>query len=282
MAFPQTRRSLIQQIAAANDEAAWRQFVDDYWGPLCRFALRRGRLRLDDAADVAADVFVAILNNRLLARWIDQPSARLRTLLCSVVRNLLANRARIEQGRAELRDENRQELEGRAWIQVGLEEPSAEQADTFYAAWVEELLQSAVESLVAEYHRKSLGDHFRVLYGRLCEGATSRQVAEALGLTLSQSENAYKHALRRLRERLQELVRGHTERYGEEENPEADFQAEWGRLIDHLEQHGGLERIVSQAYQGLDVLYQPENKLSSIHKAVQRIQSEIGRKLEDK
>jgi RNA polymerase sigma factor (sigma-70 family) len=271
MTFPETRRSVIQEIAATGDQAAWHRFVADYWGPLCRFAMRGGRLSLDDAEDVTLECFLALLKNRLLARWIDQPTARLRTLLCSVVRNIMANRGRVEQGRAELLGENRRELEGRRWLQVGLEEPAAEQADAFYAAWTEELLQSAVEALLSEYHEKGQGDHFRVLYGRLCEGLTAREVADALGLSLSQSENAYKHAVRRLRAGLEDLVRRHVEGYCAGGDPGGELPSEWARLEAYLHQHGGLEQAVRQAYQGLDPRYDAGSKVISLRSALSRL-----------
>jgi RNA polymerase sigma factor (sigma-70 family) len=263
MTFPPTRHTLIHRIAATGDEAAWGQFVADYWGPLCRFALRRGRLPLDQAEDVTAETFLVLVRNRLLARWIDQPSARLRTLLCAVLRNLLSNRFRVEQGRAELLRAQGPDLaaQGRVWL--GPEEPSAEQQDAFYGAWVEELLQLAVEALFAEYHVQGKGDHFRVLYGRLCEGQTAKAVADALGWSVSQSENAYKHAVRRLRQRLEELLREHVARYCREVEEEDELQAEWGQLREHLERHGGLEMAVRNAYAGLDPRYQPQRKRSA-------------------
>src|SRR5262245_30813653 len=261
MPFPPTRRSMIEEIATSGDEAAWSCFVADYWGPLCRFALRGGRLSLADAEDVTAETFVVLLRSRLLARWIDQPTARLRTLLCSVMRNLLSNRGRVEQGRAELLRENRAELQGRPWVQLGLEEPAAEQDNAFHAAWVEELLSAAVELLLKEYQQKGQGDRFRVLYGRLCEGLTARQVADALGMSLTQSENSYKQAVASLRGCLERLVREHVERYSAGNTPEEEFHLEWGRLNEHLHRHGGLEQAVRLAYDGLDKEYGPERKL---------------------
>jgi DNA-directed RNA polymerase specialized sigma24 family protein len=272
MAFPLTRRSVIEAIAA-GDEAAWGCFVADYWGPLCRFALRRGGgLTLADAEDVTCDVFLVLVKNRLLARWIDQPTARLRTLLCSVARNLLANRGRVGRNRAELLRENQEELRGRgAWVQLGLEEPAAGQDDAFHAAWAEEMLTAAVDLLLRECHQKGHGDRFRVLYGRLCEGLTARQVAEALGMSLSQSENYYKQAVGGLRGCLERLVRQHVERYSAGTTPEEEFQAEWGRFEAHLLQHGGLEQAVRSAYQGLDEGYDAERKLSSVRSALIRL-----------
>jgi DNA-directed RNA polymerase specialized sigma24 family protein len=188
------------------------------------------------------------VRNQLLARWVLRRSARLRTLLCTVVRNVLANDARVRAGRERLVREHGGRLEARPGFPVVTEdEASAEQVDAFYAAWAEDLLQRAVESLLTDYHREGRGDHFRVLYGRLCEGLTAAAAAAALGLTLTQSENAYKHARQRLAGRLEELVRSHVRRYCPDD-PDEEFAAEWGRLGEFLTGHGGLEEAVRRAH----------------------------------
>src|SRR5262245_52690098 len=102
MAFPDTSKSLIQRLGAAGGEADWRQFLNDYWGPVCRFAAGRASLTAADAEDVASLTFEAVVTNQLLARWVLNHSAKLRTLLCSVVRNILSNRARVHAGRERI------------------------------------------------------------------------------------------------------------------------------------------------------------------------------------
>jgi hypothetical protein len=94
MSFPQTRHTLIQRIADAGDGRDWGEFLADYWGPVCRFARRAGALTQDDAEDAAAQTFEVLVRNRLLAHWVLKRSAKLRTLLCAVVRNVLSNRGR--------------------------------------------------------------------------------------------------------------------------------------------------------------------------------------------
>lgn len=102
MAFPQTRLTLIQRLAANASQADWREFVEDYWGPVCRFAQGRSNLTHEDAEDIATEVFEAISQNRLLERWSKLRSAKLRTLICCVTRNVLSNRIRVETGRVRL------------------------------------------------------------------------------------------------------------------------------------------------------------------------------------
>jgi hypothetical protein len=57
MSFPQTRLTLIQRRASDGAKEDWRGFLEDYWGPICRFALRYGARNLDDAEDMASERF---------------------------------------------------------------------------------------------------------------------------------------------------------------------------------------------------------------------------------
>ena len=69
MSFPETRHTLIQRLASGGEAGDWRTFLEDYWGPLCRFAKRRGGLSAADAEDVAAQTLEAVVRGRLLDRW---------------------------------------------------------------------------------------------------------------------------------------------------------------------------------------------------------------------
>jgi RNA polymerase sigma factor (sigma-70 family) len=243
MSFPQTRLTLIQRIVTQGDEKDWNEFLADYWGSVCRFAMRRGSLKFEDAEDVASLTFEALVHNQLLARWVSDRAAKLRTLLCGVVCNVLANRARVQSGRERLLGE-RGVLPLVTSLEIG-----AEQVDAFYAAWVEEVLHQAVEALLAEYHRGGRGDYFRVLYGRVCDEMTMPEIGQALNLKTSSVENYFKHARNRLAEELQELVRDHVHRYCPEAEMDAEFAAEWERLGQYLQENGGLEQTVRRSGQ---------------------------------
>jgi hypothetical protein len=147
----------------------------------------------------------------------------------------------------------------------------ADQVDAFHAAWVEELLQQAVEGLLADYHREGKGDTFRVLYGRLCDGMTMAEIAGALGLTTSQAENAFKHARKSLGQRLEELVRDHVRRYCPSDAVEGEFAAEWGQLGDYLKKHGGLEEAVRRAQEGRDAAPQTKPRTKAMNSALNRM-----------
>ncbi len=248
MSFPETRHTLIRRIASGGDDSAWRELLDDYWEPICRFAAYRGNLKRHDAEDVAAQVFEAFLRNRLLARWADAPVAKLRTLICTVVRNVLSNRGRVLEQRARLLAEHGAELVNVA----GEEGIETEPTDVFYAAWVDELIRATVESLLVEYNQSGRGDYFRVLYARLCEELSFPEISDLLGINVTSAENYYRHARQRLMEKLQEVVRRHVHRYAAPGSEMDEFQSEWSGLGEYLKEHGGLEQAVHRAYHDFD------------------------------
>lgn len=272
MAFPETRQTLIQRLASAGDPEDWRQFLNDYWGPVCRFASSRGSISNADAEDVASLTFEVLLTNRLLARWVMNRSAKLRTLLCSVVRNVLSNRARVNQGRERiLRDLAEHGLPGRTFQEV---EVSAEQADIFYAAWVADSLAQVVQSLLDEYHAAGKGGYFRVLYGRICEEMMMPEIAEALGIPLTSAENYYKAARKRIADRLEQLVRDQVARYSSPETQATEWEQEWNRLGEYLKTHGGLEPAIRQAAAERPALNARQRKSALISATLVRIRPE--------
>lgn len=250
MTFPTTRYTLIQRIATNSIEADWTVFLTDYWRPICRFAARWGKLSLHDAEDVASVTLETMIRNDLLVRWTQDPRARLRTLICAVVRKVLANNGRRQ--RTEQRHLREYVIE--FGVQCRFEELILEsipggEADAFYEAWAEELLQAAVEGLLDGYHSEGRGDYFRVFYGRVCEGMPVKEVAELLNLKVTDVDNFYRHARNRLETRLKELVRWHVTRYTANNVIEEEFHAEWQRLGEFLTQHGGLESALRRSYE---------------------------------
>lgn len=245
MSFPETRQTLIQRLASTGSEQDWHQFLNDYWGPVCRFAANRASLSNADAEDVASLTFEVLLTNQLLSRWVLNRSAKLRTLVCSVVRNVLSNRARVNQGRERIL----QELAEQGFDGPTFQNPdgAGKQVDIFYAAWAADLLEQVMESLLDEYHAAGKGDYFRVLYGKICEEMSMPEIAEALSIPLTSVENYYKSARKRIAKRLEELVRAHVARYSSAETQEVEWQKEWSQLGEYLKSHSGLEELIRQA-----------------------------------
>lgn len=268
MSFPQTRLTLIQRLASGGTEDDWQGFLSDYWGPICRFALRWGARNLDDAEDVASATFEVLWEERLLVRWASNRSAKLRTLLCCVVRNILSHQNRVRSGREQRLRELAERLERP-------DETHDSYDDQFYAAWVEDVVQRAVESLAADYCRKGQGDYVRVLYGRLCQGMTIAKTAEALSISPATVDHYFRHARDRLSAELEQLVRREIARYCPADEVPQEFAVEWQRLGQYLDSHGGLDTAVQRAYSLLDPVQVKKQREIGLPKAVERLTSVI-------
>ena len=161
--------TLIQRLAAGADDDDWRAFINDYWGSVCRFAQGRGNLKHEDAEDVAAEVFEAILKNRLLERWSKCQSAKLRTLICYTVRSILCNRHRIESERKTAGSRARGKVSTTATPKSRARTKRKHAGPTrclLRGVAGRDSRETAVNNLFAEYRPVSArGDYFRVLYG---------------------------------------------------------------------------------------------------------------------
>lgn len=268
MTFPQTQLTLIQRLASVGTEEDWQVFLKDYWRPICRFSMRYGARNLDDAEDVASETFKVLWQQRLLVRWASNRSAKLRTLLCSVVRNILSHQNRVRAARQQRQQDLVEHLDR-------LNETSEKEADIFYAAWVEDLVEQAVESLATAYCCSGQADYVRVLYGRLCQGMTIAKVAETLKISPTAVDHYFRHAKARLAEKLEQLVRRQIEGYCPAEEAEDEFAAEWQRLSQYLLQNGGLEEAVRRAYDLWNPTEAKRYRDSGLAKAATRLTSVI-------
>lgn len=268
MSFPQTRLTLIERLAAGGNEADWRAFVNDYWGPVCRFAMLQGIGHWNDAEDVASQTFAILWENRLLARWVTNRSARLRSVLCGVVRNLLLNRNRVQANRQRLDQESADRLADLSGVEKA-------QADAFYAAWVEDLVHRAIRALVIECNGQGKGDYVRVLYGRLCQSLTGAELAQLLEIKVSDVDNYYRRARERLSQKLMEVLQRHVSRYCDPAQAQEEVQTEWQQLGQHLERFGGLEAAVRRSCELLDCTPSSGDLSNRMQTTVVRIASAI-------
>jgi RNA polymerase sigma factor (sigma-70 family) len=260
MSFPETRATLIQRLAKGREAEEWKEFHDDYWRPICRFVRWNGVLSDADAEDVTSEVFETLLKTELLARWVDSRTAKLRTLLCSVTRNILSNRRRIGTGRARIVRDHGGALD-RYRDEETQESADSERIDeVFYAAWACELLKSAVDELLAELQASGRGDQFRVLYGRICEEMTIREVGEALGLTPSTVDNYFRSARDRLSRKIRESLQRHVSRYSDAVDLASEFELEWDRLGNYFTRNGGLEESIRRVSLNLDASLQDASR----------------------
>ena len=152
-------------------------------------------------------------------------------------------------------------------------EESAEsaQVDVFYAAWVADILEQAVQSLLEEYHRAGKGDYFRVLYSRICEEMTMPEIADSLSISLTSVENYFKAARKQLASKMEELVQAHTARYCQSADCQQEWQAEWLRLGTYLTAHGGLDDVLRKAASGRSIFSQQQRKTTLISSTLSRI-----------
>jgi RNA polymerase sigma factor (sigma-70 family) len=268
MAFPQTQLTRIQRLASRGTEDDWRGFLKDYWGPICRFSMRFGSRNLDDAEDVASETFEVLWEQRLLARWASNRTAKLRTLLCCVVRNILSHRNRVQASR-------QQRQRDVAEHQDRLNQASEKEADIFYAAWVEDVVEQAVEALATDYCRNGQADYVRVFYGRVCQDMTIAKVAETLKISTTAVDHYYRHARGRLAEKLEELVRRQIQCYCPPGEANEEFASEWQRMSEHLCASGGLEKAVRRSYELWDPTEAKKHRDAALFKATTHLTSII-------
>ncbi len=247
MSFPETRPTLIQRIATENREADWQVFLKDYWRPVCRFAARWGNLSFDDAEDLASATFAILISKDLLSAWASNPAAKLRSLLCRIVRNLLANQARIKQGRTENLRKNIGLLKGMESIHLEEAAENAEELDAFFESWVDEVVQDAVDELFQECQKSGRGDVFRVLYGRICEQMPMQDIAQCLRISPDAAQNHFKLGRQLLDQFLRNSVQTRVHRYASPLHAKAEFEAEWQALSESLMRRGGLEASLQRS-----------------------------------
>jgi RNA polymerase sigma factor (sigma-70 family) len=242
MSFPETRPTLVSRLARGGSAADWQAFVRDYWGPVVRFAARLEKLPPDQAEDAAAETFLHLVKSTLLGHWQASPTGKLRSFLCGVVRNVLANRRRIDQGRKRRLAEVVESGGIPDLLPIAASpEPTVVDLDIFYQAWVDELLARTMKTLLAELHSEGRGDYFRALYGRVCEGLSAEEIGHAIGVPAATVENYLRVAKARLSRSLRDEVRKHLDRYSDSPDAEAELDREWAELYGHLERFGGLE-----------------------------------------
>jgi hypothetical protein len=142
---------------------------------------------------------------------------------------------------------------GSGWQVDANEAASGEELDLFYAIWAEELLKTAVQSLMADYHREGKGDYFRILHTRICEEMAVKEIAAALDVKTTDVDNYYRHARQRLADRIDHLVRKDAACYTEMSDLDDEFQHERQRLSEILQRQGGLEAAVRNAMSPKDL-----------------------------
>ena len=249
MAFPQTRYSMIDRIVTDNEDGDWNHFLRAYWGPMVAFARRRGGLGEQEAEDVVGVAVEGIIRNNLLDRWHSDRSAKLRTLLCTVIRYCINNRARINSGRQRLMEQWDHELARLTDAPPTNIGPSAiEDTDALYTSWVEALLRDALTSFATQLMDANKSHYFSVLYAKLCLEMPNATIATRLDLKPSDVDNHFRSVRKSLRKQLRDTLHAHMAPGMDADHIDTEIVQEWSNLSQFLGSHGGLEQALRDVY----------------------------------
>lgn len=180
-----------------------------YRGPVYEFIVRQG-VRDEDAEDLAQEVFLRICRDSFLER-VDPAKGKFRALLLAVTRHVIASFRR--HALAAARDRRRE---------VALDdmdfprevEPDAE----FDRLWVKNLVRQAMEDLKDDPAMPALQLQL--------EGRSYQEIAARLGRAESDVTNHLHRAKKRLRARLEGLIRDYA--------GAGELEAEIATLLAHL------------------------------------------------
>jgi len=187
-----THSSLLGRLRDHRDETAWRRF-DGLYGPLMvRYACRRG-LSLQDAEDVRQVVLMSLVRAMPGFEY-RREKGRFRSYLGRALGNAIQ--------RARLRPHHVRECLTADPDAVAGEPQAAEVDEMFEREWTDHHLRTALERLRRTGHPRSVR-----VFTRLLDGAAPEAVAAELGM----KPDAVRKVRQRMRDMLEELVRGQVE-----------------------------------------------------------------------
>jgi RNA polymerase sigma-70 factor (ECF subfamily) len=204
--FPATVWTVV--LAVREDPAARTRALETlcrrYWSPVYAWIRRNGRSQ-EDAEDLTQAFFLKVLTRQTIER-VERERGRFRSYLLMVLKSFLMDEW--DRSRAQRRNGGRQAFS----LDVESEEArealampggvSPERA--FDRRWALEVLEQARLRLGEECEVAGKGETFRALFAP-SEGVDETQIvtAQRLGITA----NALKMTARRMRRRLEELIR---------------------------------------------------------------------------
>ncbi len=186
-AWPTTRVTLLDRIRDTADHVAWSEFVALY-GPLVYAFARKRLARDEDAADVMQEVLC-----RVVKRSYDRDKGHfhkwLLTLTLNEIRDVTARRRRPAQA------------VGGTDLQRRLEEHPDEAAVDWEQDHQQRLFERAAECVEANTDPTL----WQAFWQTSVEGKNGKEVAQALGMTVSNVYSAKSRILKQIREMVQEF-----------------------------------------------------------------------------
>jgi RNA polymerase sigma-70 factor (ECF subfamily) len=189
--IPPTRASLLVRLRDAQDQAAWKEFVDLY-APLVYGYARKQGLQDADAADLSQEVLGTVVG-AVGGLEYDPCRGAFRNWLFTVVRRKLSNWRRARRCRP---DKANGTAHGSSLEQFPAREPTEADWD---AEWERRLFAWACEQVRRDVSEST----WQAFWRTFIEGQPGKQAASGLGLSVA----AVYLARRRVLSRLQELIR---------------------------------------------------------------------------
>ncbi|MCP5540804.1 MAG: sigma-70 family RNA polymerase sigma factor [Akkermansiaceae bacterium] len=194
--FPETRLTLLQRLPNAEDDGAWRSFVDLYGPVIFGYVLRRGCPR-NDAGDLVQEVFAAVARS-IRSFDYDPERGRFRSWLFTITQRRLIARSR--------RAAARPSIHAGDWTLERLaREPdaSADPEEQWEHEYRRQLFYRAMPLL-----KKQLSEQtWRAFQGVVLDETDPAAVAEELGISLGAVYVAKSRVIARLREKIEQLER---------------------------------------------------------------------------
>jgi len=179
-----------------QDPAAWERLAELY-GPLVYYWCRRTGLQPSDAADVSQEVFASVW--RAVGEFHHQPGrSRFRAWLWTISRNKIRDHFRDRAQRADAVGGTEPQIR-----LANIPEPAAaEPSDPQHDRELKRLFHRALCLVRVQFEQRTWEAFERLVVG----GATTADVAAALGLSVNGVRQAKSRVLRRLREELGDLL----------------------------------------------------------------------------
>lgn len=182
-----------------------------YWKPVYAHIRLAWRKSSEDAKDLTQDFFLSLLEGEFF-HHVSCVRARFRDFLKVSLDNFLRNQHRARKrlkrgGTAAVFSLDAREIDG---VIKAKERSDLDPARLFDRLWAESLMQEAVRLLEEELIEEDKAAYFRVFQDRDLEASTRvsyRELAERHALSESTVRNYLAFARRRLREKIQDLLR---------------------------------------------------------------------------